>query len=151
MTGTGGGQNGGGVGRDRVIGKGRRKGGYQIVTGAAAGARAFTVGAAAADDECRGNTVVVMKCGANGNALLVCWHCLEKVPECFRCPSQGLRFEYIDHFALCGLCPSFCIQLQWWWASQMSRTCLGAPMSIAADVSKPNMGQCFPKLGGGTI
>ena len=62
VTGKGGGQHDGGVGRNHVIGKGRRKGGYESATGPAAGARVSTVGAAATDDGCRGKADAVMKC-----------------------------------------------------------------------------------------
>ena len=62
LTGSGRAQGGGGVGRDHVIGKGRRKGGYELVTGPAAGARIVAVGAAATDDGCRRNAEVSMKC-----------------------------------------------------------------------------------------
>lgn len=82
MTGKGGGQIGGGVGKDHVIAKGRRKGGYELATGPAAGARALTVGVAAAGGMRQRNADVVLKCGTGGHALLVCWHCLEMLPEC---------------------------------------------------------------------
>ena len=81
VTGKGGGQRGGGVGRDHVIGKGRRKGGYELATGPAANGRAFMVGVATAGDGCPRKAEVVTKCRANGHALLVCWHCLGRVPE----------------------------------------------------------------------
>ena len=151
VTGEGRGRSDGGVGRNHVMGKGRPKGGYEPATGPAAGGRFFTVGVAAAADRFRRKAGVAMKCGGNGHALLVCWHCLEKVPGCPRCPNQDLRFEYIEHFALCGLCPSLGIRFQRWWVPQMPKTCLVAFVGIAADASKPRMAQWLPMLDDGRI
>ena len=140
----GGGQHGGGVGNDHVVGRGRRKGGYDVITGAVACARDFAFGAAAGGNMCQRKAEVAMKCRTDGHAVFFCWHCLgggARMPAMF-------VFSWGASISLRSACFVFpwAFSFRKGLVPQMSKTSPAVHTSIGADVFGLDMWQCFPML-----